>query len=243
MNQEQIQEKESIKIVNLRKTIIIKDENGKVILNLTKTDSISIEGNLNENGVLFSETNPAPTSSTNYNYSYDKNGNVIQDDTGNVVERNNYGPFGSVFEGGNSRYTYTGKETDSTGLSYYGARYYSADVLRGFTQCDSIKPNIYNPQALNCYSYVLNNPYKYTDPNGEEAFYVHGMSAFFGTLFSPDWKRSISNAWYAMDPDKAGYYDAQGLDPYGNPYIESHLDPEITDQKYEEIMEKNRQNY
>ena len=166
MNQEQIQEKESIKIVNLRKTIIIKDENGKVILNLTKTDSISIEGNLNENGVLFSETNPATTSSTNYNYSYDKNGNVIQDDTGNVVERNNYGPFGSVFEGGNSRYTYTGKETDSTGLSYYGARYYSADILRRFTQADTLIPDVYNPQALNRYSYVLNNPYKYVDNEG-----------------------------------------------------------------------------
>src|SRR3989344_7007467 len=137
-------------------------------LNFTKTDSISIEGNLNENGVLFSETNPATTSSTNYNYSYDKNGNVIQDDTGNVVERNNYGPFGSVFEGGNSRYTYTGKEIDSTGLSYYGARYYSADILRRFTQADPLIQDPFNPQNLNRYSYVLNNPYKYTDPSGNE---------------------------------------------------------------------------
>src|SRR3989344_4492416 len=87
---------------------------------------------------------------------------------GNLVEETTYYPFGSVFEGGNSRYTYTGKETDSTRLSYYGSRYYSADVLRRFTQCDSIKPNIYNPQALNCYSYVLNNPYKYVDPTGRE---------------------------------------------------------------------------
>ena len=82
------------------------------------------------------------------------------------IEETTYYPFGSVFEGGNSRYTYTGKETDSTGLSYYGSRYYSADVLRGFTQADTLIPDTYDPQALNRYSYVLNNPYKYVDPSG-----------------------------------------------------------------------------
>ena len=82
------------------------------------------------------------------------------------IEETTYYPFGSVFEGGNSRYTYTGKETDSTGLSYYGSRYYSADVLRGFTQADTLIPDTYDPQALNRYSYVLNNPYKYVDNEG-----------------------------------------------------------------------------
>jgi len=93
---------------------------------------------------------------------------LITNFSGNLVEETTYYPFGSVFEGGNSRYTYTGKEIDSTGLSYYGARYYSADILRRFTQADTLILDIYNPQALNRYSYVLNNPYKYTDPSGNE---------------------------------------------------------------------------
>ncbi len=37
-----------------------------------------------------------------------------------------------------------------------------------FVQPDQNIPNIYNPQALNRYSYVLNNPYKYVDPSGNE---------------------------------------------------------------------------
>ncbi len=48
---------------------------------------------------------------------------------------------------------------------YYGARYYDAAIGR-FAQPDSIVPNPYNPQSLNRYSYVLNNPVRYTDPTG-----------------------------------------------------------------------------
>ena len=51
---------------------------------------------------------------------------------------------------------------------YYGARYY--DPVPGrFIQPDTLLPDMYNPQALNRYSYALNNPYKYTDPTGHEA--------------------------------------------------------------------------
>ncbi len=66
-------------------------------------------------------------------------------------------------------YTFTGQKLDaSTGLMYYGARYYDAAIGR-FAQPDSIVPNPYNPQSLNRYSYTLNNPVKYTDPSGHSA--------------------------------------------------------------------------
>lgn len=45
------------------------------------------------------------------------------------------------------------------------ARYYDAALGR-FTQPDTIVPNPANPQSLNRYSYVLNNPLKYADPSG-----------------------------------------------------------------------------
>ena len=65
-----------------------------------------------------------------------------------------------------SKYTYTGKEFDSDiGLYYYGARYYNPSTFT-FTQADSVIPNVYNPQALNRYSYSYNNPVTYTDPDG-----------------------------------------------------------------------------
>ncbi len=55
------------------------------------------------------------------------------------------------------RHTYTGKEKDATGLYYYGARYYDPALGR-FTTPDSIVQNLYDPQMLNRYAYVRNNP-------------------------------------------------------------------------------------
>jgi hypothetical protein len=45
------------------------------------------------------------------------------------------------------------------------ARFYDPLVGR-FLQPDSIVPDYANPQSLNRYSYVLNNPLRYTDPTG-----------------------------------------------------------------------------
>ena len=51
------------------------------------------------------------------------------------------------------------------GLSYYGARWYDAKLGR-FLSADSIVPGAGNPQALNRYSYVLNQPTRMVDPSG-----------------------------------------------------------------------------
>jgi uncharacterized protein RhaS with RHS repeats len=48
---------------------------------------------------------------------------------------------------------------------YYGARYYDPAVGR-FISADTLVPNPANPQTLNRYSYVNNNPILYTDPTG-----------------------------------------------------------------------------
>lgn len=91
---------------------------------------------------------------------------IVTDLNGNVVEETKYLPFGELLQGGDSRYLFTGQEKDKeTGLSYYNARYYSS-FLRHFTQPDTILPNIYDPQQLNRYSYVRNNPVKYVDSSG-----------------------------------------------------------------------------
>jgi len=61
---------------------------------------------------------------------------------------------------------YTGQILDEdTGLYYYGARYYDPELAR-FIQPDSVVPEPDNSQALNRYSYCINNPLKYTDPTG-----------------------------------------------------------------------------
>jgi RHS repeat-associated protein len=60
----------------------------------------------------------------------------------------------------------SGKERDAeSGLDYFLARYYSGAQGR-FTSPDIAGPDLTNPQTLNKYRYALNNPLRYTDPNG-----------------------------------------------------------------------------
>lgn len=92
---------------------------------------------------------------------------VLTNQSGTKVEETSYDPWGEVTTGGTqSKYLFTGQEKDlETGLNYYGARYYNSHI-KHFTQPDDIIQDIYDPQSLNRYSYVRNNPVKYTDPTG-----------------------------------------------------------------------------
>jgi RHS repeat-associated protein len=61
---------------------------------------------------------------------------------------------------------FTGQRFDGTiGLYDYGARFYDPALGR-FVQADTIVPNPANPQDLNRYAYVRNNPLRYVDPSG-----------------------------------------------------------------------------
>ncbi|GAK52389.1 hypothetical protein U14_03640 [Candidatus Moduliflexus flocculans] len=92
---------------------------------------------------------------------------VLADKDGNAVRRLAYKAFGEEIvnsgSGEKPPYTYTGKELDSTGLMYYGARYYDPALARFITP-DTVYDQ--GTQGLNRYSYALNNPLKYTDPSG-----------------------------------------------------------------------------
>lgn len=92
---------------------------------------------------------------------------VLTDQNGNVVENTTYYPFGDIRSGGTkSKQLYTGQINDpETGLDYYNARYYNSHIRR-FTQPDDVIANVYNPQDLNRYSYVNNNPLTLSDPSG-----------------------------------------------------------------------------
>jgi RHS repeat-associated protein len=92
---------------------------------------------------------------------------VLTNQAGALVEETQYDPWGEVKTGGTkSKFQYTGQEKDDeTGLNYYNFRYYDSHIRR-FTQPDDIIQDPYNPQDLNRYSYVRNNPLRYTDPSG-----------------------------------------------------------------------------
>jgi RHS repeat-associated protein len=93
---------------------------------------------------------------------------VVTDKAGVVVENLSYYPYGKTQSDiGTVHVThkYTGQEKDDTGLYFYNARYYDPALGR-FISADTIVPDPTNPQALNRYTYVLNNPLLYTDPSG-----------------------------------------------------------------------------
>ena len=108
----------------------------------------------------------------------------MADHRGNQVKAMFYMPFGgSAGESGDAtaRYRYTGKEKDDSGLYYYGARYYD-DALGRFLAADSILPNVYDPQQLNRFAYVRNNPIKLVDPDGHLAFLAPLVGAAIGAV-------------------------------------------------------------
>ncbi len=94
---------------------------------------------------------------------------IITNSAGNKVQDIYYYPFGEIkfnLLSDVTNYKFTGQEWDAEyGLYYYGARYYDPKLAR-FISADTIVPNPRDPQALNRYSYVLNNPLLYIDPSG-----------------------------------------------------------------------------
>lgn len=105
---------------------------------------------------------------------------VITDQNGNVTTRSDYTAFGEQVVSAEraiglgydyqseTRKGYTGYEKDTeSGLEFAQARYYNTSHGR-FTSVDPLtaSASIKNPQTFNRYSYVLNSPYKFSDPLG-----------------------------------------------------------------------------
>ena len=84
-----------------------------------------------------------------------------------LIDAQDYRPFGES-DNTESGLGYTGhKYDDELGLNYMQARYYDP-VIGRFYSNDPVGYTPKNPvMSFNRYLYVNNNPYKYTDPNGE----------------------------------------------------------------------------
>jgi RHS repeat-associated protein len=113
---------------------------------------------------------------------------VVTRADGTVQARHDYLPFGEKLGAGvggrttgqgysqldGSRQKWAQLERDAeTGLDYAQNRYYSSTMGR-FTSVDPTlgSINVTNPQTLNRYTYALNNPLAYIDPDGLEALRV-----------------------------------------------------------------------
>jgi RHS repeat-associated protein len=100
----------------------------------------------------------------------DQVGSSVTQANGTVCFDQDYYPYGQeVYSSPGScpqSYKFTGYERDAeTGLDYAFARYYSARLAR-FMSADPLAGDVGDPQSLNRYAYVRNNPINFIDPIG-----------------------------------------------------------------------------
>ena len=132
---------------------------------------------------------------------------MITDSTGNVTEQSDYYPYGgeiAISGSDSNHYKFTGKERDTeSGLDYFGARYNASTMGRFMTPDWSSTPAAVpfadpaNPQSLNLYSYVVNNPLNRTDPLGHNWFCTSGSSSNCG-----HWEWHKGSAYTDKDGNK-----------------------------------------
>jgi RHS repeat-associated protein len=91
---------------------------------------------------------------------------------GVLLWNESYRPYGARSQNtdqGKQAQWFTGKSLEaSTGLSYFGARYYDPVVGR-FMGVDPVGFMQSNLHSFNRYAYGNNNPYKFVDPDGRQA--------------------------------------------------------------------------
>ncbi|MBV6401912.1 MAG: hypothetical protein CNIPEHKO_02215 [Anaerolineales bacterium] len=96
------------------------------------------------------------------------------------------------------------------GIYHYQSRFYSPKLGR-FLSADSLVPNPFNPQDYNRYSYVRNNPVRYTDPSGHRACITQEECADMG--ITPGGNPSKPR------PQLCTRNCGGGVEDGGNPYI------------------------
>lgn len=105
---------------------------------------------------------------------------------GEVLERNDYYPFGSRWDDGllsDNRYRYNGKEAQAflnNPYLDYGARQYDSDGAVWLGK-DPLSEKYY---PISPYSFCANNPIKFVDSDGRKVYYAPGVSQKFKDKFA-----------------------------------------------------------
>jgi RHS repeat-associated protein len=125
---------------------------------------------------------PAPAAAQTINFEPpvylhpDLNGNTVMasNAAGQIIWQERLEPFGrksvlsnSAAGGAGADQGFHGKSRDEeTGLIYFGARHYHP-LLGRFLSMDPVEAQSGNLHSFNRYAFANNNPYKYTDPDGQ----------------------------------------------------------------------------
>jgi RHS repeat-associated protein len=141
----------------------------------------ALAGTINEEYIFFNGERIArvdrPSGTVHYYFSdHLGSATVITDVNGNVTGKDYYFPYGgTVYTYGSdpNHYKFTGKERDSeSNLDNFGARYYTSNIGRFMSPDWAARPtsvpyaNFGDPQSLNLYGYVRNDPVSRADADG-----------------------------------------------------------------------------
>ena len=107
---------------------------------------------------------------TTYFYQDHLSNRFLGNSSGTVTGSLSQFPFGETTSGSvATKWDFTNYERDNasgdSGLDYAYARFYSSRVGR-FMSMDPLSGSIGNPQSLNRYAYVMNDPVNMIDPSG-----------------------------------------------------------------------------
>jgi RHS repeat-associated protein len=183
---------------------IYEEKGGKTLFHIYAGDQLVCT--FETNSVLSGGTD---TNKVGYYYHEDQltSSSVLSDSSGNQTEVNAYYPFGrtqTASPQANFQVSrrFTGQILDvETGLYYYNARYYDPELGR-FIQADTEIPDLSNPQSYNRYTYCLNNPLRYTDPDGHGFWSTVGDALFNTETFRSSYQLMVmhdSGGWKAVE--------------------------------------------
>lgn len=188
---------------------------------LSETD---LSGNITEDYIYANGERIAridqPSATVHYYFSDKLNSaSVITDPNGTVQEQYFYEPFGGMVASIGSdpnHYKFNGKERDTeSNLDQFGARYYAYGMGRFMSADWAGKPTAVpyahygNPQSLNLYSFVQNNPATMGDPDGHEEDPC-GCTIAPESWSSAQWyfERLASNTWANIKTDATSLSNA-----------------------------------
>jgi RHS repeat-associated protein len=127
---------------------------------------------------------------------------LITDASGNSVETYYYYPYGALVSSTGSdpnHYKFTGKERDSeSNLDNFGARYFTSTMGRFMTPDWAARPTTVpyavfgDPQSLNLYGYVRNDPVTQADADGHDPVPMGPLTDNSGTTWEQEMAQTLT---------------------------------------------------
>jgi len=107
---------------------------------------------------------------TTYYHADHLSARVLTDSSGNTLGQRGHYPFGETWyeTGTTTKFKFTTYERDGESGSDYALARYNVNRLGRFSSPDSLPGSTMDPQSLNRYSYVENNPISLADPSGSD---------------------------------------------------------------------------